>query len=164
MASDLRRTLRDVAVVLVCFALAGVACAFLWHWWWAPAPEGFVAVQRPFFLPDDEFRSTGTYVAVAAPVGILLGVLLTWLLRSDPVAVVLAVLVGSAGAGALMMVVGHALGPESADAVARTLEDFEAVRADLSVEPGAAWLSFPLGAVSGAFFVLLGGTSSAYDE
>lgn len=151
-------------MVLVCFAVAGVACAFLWHWWWAPAPEGVAVAQRPFFRPDDEFRSTGTYVAVAAPAGILLGVLLTWLLRSDPLAVLVAVALGSVGAGALMLVVGQALGPESSDNAARALEDFATVRASMDVEPGAAWLSFPLGAVVGAFFVLLGGTGSAYDE
>lgn len=163
MASDLLRAARDALVVLVCFAVAGVACAFLWYWWWAPAPEGFVLEQRPFFLPDDEFRSTATYVLLAAPAGIVLGVLLTWLLRSNPVVVVLALVAGAAGAAALMIVIGQALGPESADTVARSLENFEAVRADLRVEPGAPWLAFPLGAVAGAFFVLLGASTSEYD-
>lgn len=153
-----------MAVVLLSFAVAAVACAFLWHWWWAPAPEGFVVQDMAYFLPDEEFRSTGTYVAVAAPAGVLLGVLLTWLLRRDPLAVLVAVLAGSAGAAAVMAVVGHALGPDSAHAAAQTMEEYASVRADLRVEPGAAWLAFPVGAVTGAFFVLLGGTPAPYED
>lgn len=151
-------------VVLLCFAAVAVACGFLWHWWWAPAPEGFVVQGRPIFLPDDEFRSTATYVSVAAPAGVLAGAALTWRLRSDPVVVLLAVLAGSVLAAALMATVGQALGPDSAAAAARTLEDFAPVRADLSVEPGAAWLAFPAGAVTAAFFVLLGGSPEPNDS
>lgn len=142
-------------MVLAVFALVGAALAFVWYWWWAPPPEGFVFEEAPYFGPDQEFRSTGTYVALAAPVGALLGSVLTWLLDTDEVLTLVAVLVGSLVAGGVMLAVGHALGPETATAVAAGLADGAAVDADLRVQPGAAWLAFPVGALAGATVVLL---------
>lgn len=155
MASDVRSAARDVAVVLAVSVLVGVALALLWHWWWAPAPEGFVYQRAPFFGPDEEFRSTGTYVALAAPAGVLLGSVVTWLRDSDEVVTLVAVLVGSLLAGGVMLAVGHALGPDTATTVAAGLADGAAVDADLRVQPGPAWLAFPVGALVGCTVVLL---------
>lgn len=137
------------------FLVAGVLGAVAWHAWWAPAPEGFVFEGAPYFGPDEEFRSTGTYVAVAAPMGLVLGVVLAWVLDRDERVTVAALVVGSVLASVVMMVIGHLLGPESASSVARGLADFEPVDADLRVQPGAAWLALPVSTLVGAVVVLL---------
>lgn len=142
--------------MLGAFAVAGVACAFLWHWVWTPAPVGFAYQHQAYFGPDEEFRSTGLYVACAAAVGVVLGVVCTWFLDRDEVVTLVSVVLGAVLAAALMAVIGHALGPESASAVARRTADFEDVTADLRVQPGAPWLAFPVAALVGSVTVLLG--------
>lgn len=137
------------------FLVAGLLGAVVWHAWWAPAPEGFVYDGTPYFGPDEEFRSTGTYVAVATTLGLVLGVVLAWLLDRDERVTLAALVVGSVLASISMMVVGHLLGPESASAVARGVADFETVDADLRVQPGPAWLALPVSTLVGAVVVLL---------
>jgi hypothetical protein len=147
--------LRDVAVVLVAFAVAGAIGAFVWHWWWTPAPTGFVYEKHAYFGPDQEFRSTGTYVAVSAALGFLLGLVLTYLLDRDEVRTLVTLVVGGVLAAAVMAVAGHLLGPESAAQVARGAADGDTVTADLRVQPGAAYASFALSALVGSLVVLL---------
>lgn len=147
--------MRDAVIVLAVYAVAGLACAWAWHAWWDPGSTGFVFEKRPYFGPDDEFRSTGMYVAIAAPVGALLGVVLAWVLDHDEVVTLLAAVLGAVLAGGLMMAVGHALGPETATAAAQHLADGADVRSDLRVQPGPAWLAFPLGSLIGTTVVLL---------
>ena len=147
--------MRDVAVVLVAFAVAGALGAFIWHWWWTPAATGFVFENEPYFGPDLEFRSTGTYVVVSAALGFLLGLVLTWLRDRDEVLTLVSLVVGGALAALLMAVIGHVLGPESAAAVARGAADGDSVTADLRVQPGPAYLPFPVSALIGALVVLL---------
>jgi len=156
LPSEVRATVREVALVIGVFALAGVLCALLWHFWWSPAPTGVTYQHDPYFGPDEEFRSTGMYVAIAAPVGALLGVVLTWLLDRDEVVTLVSLVVGGALAAGLMAAVGHALGPESASAVARRTADFQEVKAELRVQPVAPLLTFPVSALVGSLVVLLG--------
>lgn len=147
--------MRDVAVVLVTFAVAGVLGALVWHWWWSPAPTGFVFEKKPHFGPDLEFRSTGTYVVTSAAIGFLLGLVLTYVRDRDEVVTLIALVLGGALAALLMAVIGHLLGPESAADVARGAADGDPVTADLRVQPGAAYLPFPVSALIGALVVLL---------
>jgi hypothetical protein len=146
---------REVLLVLVVFALAGVVAGFLWYWWWSPAPEGVVFAGEPFFDPDQEFRSTGMFVVIAVPLGLLLSMVLTFWLDRDEVATLFAVLAGACLATVLMAVVGDALGPESAREVAAGRADLEPVAADLRVQPFAPYLALPGSAVVGATSILL---------
>jgi len=155
LASDHRASARDVIVVLLTFAAAGALGALLWHWWWSPAPTGFVFEKEPYFGPDLEFRSTGTYVVVSAGLGFLLGLLLTYLLDRDEVVTLVALVVGGVLAAGVMALVGHLLGPESAAEVARAAADGDSVKADLRVQPGAAYLIFPVASLVGSLVVLL---------
>jgi hypothetical protein len=153
--SDVRQATRDVVLVLVVFVVAGALAGLAWHAWWAPAPEGFVYQEEPYFGPDEEFRSTGTFIAIAAPLGVVLGVVLTWLLDRDEVVTLTALFAGSALGAAAMILVGHLLGPESAGSAAQGVADFGSVKADLRVQPGAPWLVLPVSALVGAVVVLL---------
>lgn len=141
--------------MLVTFALAGALGALVWHWWWTPAPTGFVYQKHAYFGPDDEFRSTGTYVIVSAAIGFLLGLVLTYLLERDEVVTLVALVVGGVIAAAVMAVLGHLLGPESAAHVASGGADGDPVKADLRVQTGAAYLVFAVSALVGSLVVLL---------
>jgi hypothetical protein len=155
LASDRRAYARDIGVVLLSFAVAGALGALVWHWWWTPAPTGFVFEGDAYFGPDLEFRSTGTYVVVSAALGLLLGVVLTYLLDRDEVVTLVALVVGGLLGAAVLALVGHLLGPESAAEVARGAADGDAVKADLRVQPGAAYLIFPVASLVGSLVVLL---------
>ena len=162
MASDVsvvrtaRATLfRQVLIVLVAFVAAGLVCAWLWHAWWAPAPEAVVVDQRVFYDPDVEFRGTGLYMVVAALAGLALGLLFTFLFDHDEVTTLVAVVAGGVLAGLVMAWAGHALGPENAAEVARRTPDFEKIDGDLHAGPLAAYAAFPGGAVLGSVAVLI---------
>jgi hypothetical protein len=143
-------------IVLLVFVLAGLLGGIAWHAWWSPAPVGQVFGDFPYFEPDAEFRSTGMYVALAAPLGVVLGALLTWRLQRDPVVTVVSIVLSSVVAGAVMLLVGRLLGPADAITAARALADGAEVRASLRVQPGAPWCAFPAGALVGVLAVLVG--------
>jgi hypothetical protein len=149
------RTVRQVALVLVTFAVAGVGAAFLWYWWWLPAPEGVAFDGRAYFEPDQEFRSTGMFVAIAVPLGLVLSMVFTLLLSRDEVVTLVSVVLGACLATAVMLVVAHLLGPESAEQAARQADDLEKVEAGLRAQPGAPWLAMPLAAAVGSVSILL---------
>ena len=153
--SDRATLLRQVLIVLVVFVAAGVVCGWLWHAWWAPAPDAVVVDQRVYYEPDVEFRGTGLYMLVAALAGIALGLLFALLFDRDEVTTLAAVVAGGVLAGLVMAWVGHALGPENAAEVARHTADFEKIDGDLHAGPLAAYAAFPGGAVLGTVAVLI---------
>lgn len=151
----MKRPIRLVLAVVLGYAVLGALCGLGWWLWWRPAPVGVVFEQHPFFLPDEEFRSTGLYVAIAAPVGLVLGGVGSWLLRRTPLLAVLALVGGAVAGGAAMLVTGWLLGPESALALARHAKDGTDVHAALRAQPGAAWCAMPAATALGCLGVLL---------
>jgi hypothetical protein len=141
--------------VVLAFALVGVAAGFVWHAWWAPAPKAVVYGHAPYFMPDGEFRSTGMYVAIAAPTGLVLGILTALWRRRDPLVIVLAALVGSIVAGGVMLGMGLLLGPGDPGEAARHTAEMATVPGMLRAQPGAAWCAFPFGTMLGSLMVLL---------
>ena len=152
---DRATLLRQVLIVLVTFVVAGLLCGWLWHAWWAPAPQATVFNKRPYFEPDAEFRGTGLYMLIAGLAGLLLGLFFAYFFDRDEVTTLAAVVVGAVVAGLLMAWVGHLLGPENADTVARRTADFEKIDGDLHAGPLAAYVAFPGGAVIGEAAVLV---------
>ena len=153
--SDRATLLRQVLIVLVSFVVAGLVCAWLWHAWWAPPPQGVVVDKRVFFEPDEEFRGTGLYMLIASLAGLALGLLFAFVFERDEVTTLLAVVAGGVLAGLVMAWVGHLLGPENAAEVARNTADFEKMDGDLHAGPLAAYVAFPGGAVLGSVAVLI---------
>lgn len=137
------------------FALIGAVAGVAWWAWWKPAPLGVVLERHPFFLPDEEFRSTGTYVALAAPIGLVAGAIGSWRMQRDPLVTVVALVLGAVAGGAAMLLTGWLLGPGSALEFARTARDGAVAHAALRVEPGAAWLAMPLATALGCLGFLL---------
>lgn len=141
--------------MVAAYAVAGALAALVWHWWWSPAPVGVVFEGQAYFDPDQEFRATGMFVAVAVPFSLALSLLLTRVFERDELVTLAAVVVGAGVATAVMLAVGQALGPESAAEFARSAEDLDKVRADLHVEPFGAWLAWPASAAGGALTILV---------
>ncbi|WP_235735392.1 hypothetical protein [Nocardioides alcanivorans] len=154
--------LRQAAVTLAAFVVAGVVAAGCWFWWWSPAPETHTYLidgGRPFFEPDQQFRSTGLYLAVAVPLGLVLGAIFLWIHDHDEL-VTLGLVVGSAIVAGLVMVgVGALIGPgEPApiDLTADYPDGYPSVQAALRASPVAWFLGFPGGALVGSVLVLVG--------
>ncbi|MDP3891351.1 hypothetical protein [Nocardioides sp.] len=152
---------RDAVVITGVFAVVGAVAGVVWEAWWTP-PRG-VAYEGQFVMDSvalqSEFSATGSYVAISAALGLLLGVVLTALFDHDELVTLVAVAVGAVLAGWLMREVGAVLGPPDPRQLVGSLEDFTELPADLRVQ-GSAWVVFPAGALTGALVVLLGLTRS----
>ena len=153
------RALR-LGATLLAFAAGGVLAGVVWHALWTP-PTGLVFDDEWVFdsagAPLD-VSGTALYVVVALATGLVLGLATTLTTRRDEVAVLAAVVVGSALAGVLMAMTGHALGPPDPRPLAAGKEDFTAIDADLRVEGASPYVALPAGALSAtaAGFLLLG--------
>ncbi len=150
-----KRAAKATLLVVLALAALGALAGIGWWLWWRPVPAGLVWAHHPFFLPDDEFRSTGEFVMIAGPLGLVVGVLGMWRLRLDPVLSLAALLTGACAATGAMLLVGHLLGPGSAVDFARRAGDGTLVHAGLRAQPLAAWVTMPLGVVLGALGMLL---------
>lgn len=140
------------------FLAAAVAAGVLWEHWWTP-PTGIVSGQE-FFLDEQglgaEFSGTGLYVVVALATGCLLGVLVAVAFRRHEMVTLVVTLAAAGVAGWVMARVGEALGPPDPDPLARGLEDWSPLVADLTVAGTSPYLALPIGALvglAGAMFV-----------
>ena len=146
-------------LVVLAFALGGVAAGFVWERLWSP-PSGVVVDHR--WGPADavalqqEFSGTGWYVVVAVVTGLLLGLGAALLADRTPV-LTLAAVVGGAALGAwLMLRGGVALGPADPQRLAATAEDGTRLPAQLSVSGWSPYGALPLGALVGLILVFIG--------
>lgn len=156
------RLLRQALATLACFLAAGAVAAVLWFWWWSPAPETHSYLLdggRPVFEPDEQFRSTGLYLAVAVPLGLVLGAVFMWIHDHDELWTLGIVVVSALLAGLVMAGVGTLIGPPEPSAIdlqADYPDGLPTVEAALSAAPVAWFLGFPGGALVGCVLVLVG--------
>lgn len=140
-----------VPLAVTGFVLAGILAACVWVWVWTP-PVG-VVIDHEFFLTDaalnSGFAGTGSYMLVAAAAGALLGVATAAWFSGDPLRGLAVGLAGSILAGTVMLLVGPMLGPDDPVFLARTLPDRTELAAGLAVAAKGAWLSFPVGTLTG---------------
>lgn len=163
MPGRLRSAPLRVLVLLVTvgllFTAGGVVGGWLWERQWT-APTG-VAFQHQFVLvgrgPERDFSGTGTYLVIALAVGLALGLTTALVVRGREWLTLAAVVVSSAAAGWLMMVVGHRIGPPDPATLAAGAEDFTRIKQDLTVQGASPLLALPFGAILGLAggFVLL---------
>jgi hypothetical protein len=146
-----RWILGQLVVVVALGPAVGVLAGWLWERAWTPATG--VALRHQFALDGQgapqAFGATGSYVFWAIAAGILAGVLAGLVARSHELATLGLLLGGAALGGWLMAVVGHSLGPPDPAVLAKTLADFEPLRADLRVAGLAPYLALPAGALLG---------------
>lgn len=153
---------RQALIALLVFVMAGAVAGALWFWLWSPAPETsayLIDGGRPFFDDDLEFRSTGIYLVVAVPLGLVLGALFMWIHDRDELFTLGVVAVAAVAAGLVMVGVGALLGPgqpESIDVTVAHPDGFPTAKAALEASPVAWFLGFPGGALVGCVLVLVG--------
>jgi uncharacterized membrane protein YeaQ/YmgE (transglycosylase-associated protein family) len=152
-----RRLVIDAVSILIVSAVVGVAAGFVWERLWTP-PSG-LAYQGKWGLDGEglphDFSGTGLYALVAIVAGLLLGVVVALVFDRDEVVTLAAGVVGAALAGALMWLVGTALGPADPHTLAKAADDFEPIVSDLRVRGRGAFVAFPLGATLSAAAVFL---------
>lgn len=156
--TDLGRAVRQLLVVLAVTIGAGAVAGLVWEWLWTP-PVGVVQHHR-WVLDEaalrDDFSGTGTYIAVAAVAGVLVGALVALLFDRSELVTLVALVVGSVVAGWLMYRVGLAVGPADPRALARTAEEGAHLPGQLKVLGWSPFVAFPSGALVGLVVVFLG--------
>ncbi|MCP3421242.1 hypothetical protein [Nocardioides pinisoli] len=153
------RLVRRVLAVLALFVAGGAAGGVLWERLW-DAPTG-VAFKGRWYLepagPDLSFESIALFVVIAFPLGLVLGVL-AGLWRGRETVTLVAVLVASGVAAAVMYGVGSALGPPDPQALAAGRPDYTTLPGDLGLtapdEGRVTWhatalVALPAGAMAG---------------
>lgn len=152
--------LRRVVVIVLVFAAAGALAGVLWEWLWTP-PAGVVVHHQ--WLQDEQglrgdFAGTGSYVAVAAIAGFLVGAAVAFVYDAAEIVTLLAVLAGALLAGWLMHRVGLALGPADPRHLAASAKDGTRIPGRLSVSGDSEFRAFPAGALLGLVIVFFGFT------
>lgn len=158
----------QMVAVLAVFAGAGALCGWLWFKVWTPPPGAVFAHQ---WFPDPveaglraEFSGTGLYVVIAVLGGLVVGAVTAYFFGRSEIATLVAVVVGSALAGWLMLRVGMELSPLNPEVLAKAAEDGTKLSGHLYVadasDPDAlvlrpALLCFPAGALVGLAVVYL---------
>ncbi|MEZ5092384.1 hypothetical protein [Nocardioides sp.] len=146
-----RRTLLQISLVVLLALGAGLAGAWVWESRWTPVTG--VALHHEFVLDQQgapaDFTATGSYVVWALVFGLLAGLLAGVVTRGRELTTLVVLLVSAGVGGWLMVQVGQALGPPDPAALAKTLDDFTPMTADLRVHGVAPLLALPAGALLG---------------
>lgn len=150
--------IRQAAIAVVAFAVAGAVAGVVWEWLWTP-PVG-VVVDHKWLMGlaglRAEFSATGVYVVVASVAGLLTAVLCALFLDRAELVTLVAVVVGAVLAGWVMVQVGQALGPADPRELAETARDGTRLPSDLRIVGKSPYVAFPAGATLGLAVVLLG--------
>jgi hypothetical protein len=149
----------ELGVVIAALAAIGALAGVVWQWAWTPTVG--VAVDHHWSAGDalglqHEFSGTGWYVVVGAVAGLLGGLAVALFADRVPLLTLAAVVVGSALAAWLMLLVGTALGPADQDVVAHTAADGTKIPMQLTVTGHSPWIALPSGALAGLVIVFIG--------
>jgi hypothetical protein len=154
-----KQVVLQLGLVVVALAAIGALAGVVWQWVWTPTVG--VVVDHHWSAGDaiglqHEFSGTGWYVVVALVAGLVAGIAVALLADRVPLLTLAAVVVGSALAAWLMVVVGTALGPPDPDVAARTADDGTRLPMQLTVTGHSPWIALPSGALLGLLFVFIG--------
>lgn len=150
--------IRQVLIVLILFAVAGAVGGLLWEWLWAP-PTGVVVNHQ--WLQDegglrDDFSGTGTYVAVAAIAGLLIGAAVAVFFDRAELVTLLVVAGGSVLAAWVMYHVGLWVSPPDPGPLAESAKNGTHLPGRLLVSGDSPFVAFPGGALVGLVVVFFG--------
>jgi hypothetical protein len=154
-----RRWAAQLGLVVAVCAVAGALAGVVWQWVWTPT-MGVVADHEWHAVDatglQHEFSGTGWFVVVAAVAGLVAGIVAALFFDRVPLLTLAALVVGSAVATWLMVLVGTALGPSDPDSLARTAADGTKLPIQLTVSGHSPWIAFPTGALIGLVLVFVG--------
>jgi len=161
------RLTRPLLLILV-FAVAGIAGGYAWRYLWTP-PTGVASEGRWIPTPVEEglqgaFSAVGWYVVVALTLGLLLGALTAFVLDRAEIVGVLVALVGSVLTAYLILTVGESLSPPDPDEVAAESDDGTEIPGDLELDGRTPLLSAPIGALTALSTVYLLTTRRRLDQ
>ena len=149
----------QLGLVVAALAAVGALAGVVWQWLWTPTVG--VVVDHRWTAGDalglqHEFSGTGWYVAVGLVAGLVAGVGVALLVDRVPLLTLAAVVIGSALAAWVMLLVGSALGPPDPAIAARTADDGTRLPMELSVTGRSPWIALPSGALIGLLVVFIG--------
>jgi hypothetical protein len=149
---------RDAAAVIATFLVLGVLGGVLWHVLVTPAE--FTRLARGGAMGEDElakiFGADGWYAVIGSLAGLAAGLALSWWRSRDALLTSGLLVIGSAVAAVVMLLVGHLLGPGTPRAALAAAKVGSKVPERLDVDSFIVYLVWPVGALAGALFVLLG--------
>jgi hypothetical protein len=150
--------LRDVALVVAWFVVAGVVGAFLW-WQLTPLAE-YTRTSASAQMGEDQLgrqvAADGWFFVIGAVGGLVSGVALLVLRRRDPVAMVVLVTLGAFLASWLMLRIGLWLGPANPKDALPDVAVGDKVPLQLRTGADGVVFSWPLAALLAAVGVLWG--------
>jgi MFS superfamily sulfate permease-like transporter len=156
--TDARRgsLLLDATVVLGGFLLAAVAVCLVWPQLVDPVTVTRTEVGTVVGEAElgQRFDKDAWYVVLAAVAGLVLGIALTAWRRSHEVATVLLVAAAACLAAWISAVVGTWAGPEDPERLLARAEVGTTAPEQVRVDAPAAYLVWPIAAVTGALVVL----------
>lgn len=157
--------------VLVLFAVAGVGAGWLWQHLWDP-PHGVVADHTWYTTESGlraDFAGTGLYVVIALGAGLVVGGVAAFVFDRSELVTLAAVTVGSVLAAWVMWKVGVHASAADPHVLAKTAPNGTKLAGNLHVSGSgrlsvhwheirvpAAYLAFPVGALSSLAVVFLG--------
>lgn len=149
----------QLGLVVAALAAVGALAGVVWQWLWTPTVG--VVVDHRWTAGDalglqHEFSGTGWYVVVGLVAGLVAGIAVALLVDRVPLLTLAAVVVGSALAAWMMLLVGSALGPPDPAIAARTADDGTRLPMELSVTGRSPWIALPSGALVGLLVVFIG--------
>jgi ABC-type nitrate/sulfonate/bicarbonate transport system permease component len=153
------RVALPLLLAVLALAAVGALAGAVWNWLWTPT-SGVVYDHR--WTAGDalglqhQFSSTGWYVVVAAVAGLVAGIAVSLVVDRVPLLTLVAVVVGSALAAWVMLVVGTALGPPDPATAAKTADDGTRLPEHLDVSGRSPFIAFPVGALLGLVLVFIG--------
>ena len=149
---------RDAAIVLGTFLVLGVLGGLLW--WALVSPAEFTKFTSGGEMAENElskqFGADGWFVVIGFLAGLVAGLVLTAWRTRDPLLTSLLLVVGAVVAASAMTLVGGWLGPGDTDQALRAAAVGGRVPEPLDVDTITVYLGWPIGALAGALFVLLG--------
>jgi hypothetical protein len=145
-------------IVIGAFALLGVFAGVLW--WLLVSPAEFTKLPSGGSMGEvdlgRQFNADGWYVVIAAVLGLVSGLALTWWRSRDPLLTSLLLIPGSAAAAVLMALTGHLLGPGPTRAALAAAKVGARVPERLDVDTIVVYLTWPIAVLLGSLVVLLG--------
>jgi hypothetical protein len=145
-------------IVIGSFVLLGVLAGVLW--WLLVSPAEFTKLPSGGSMGEvdlgRQFNADGWYVVIAAVLGLVSGLALTWWRSRDPLLTSLLLIPGSAAAAVLMALTGHLLGPGPTRAALAAAKVGARVPERLDVDTIVVYLTWPIAVLLGALVVLLG--------
>lgn len=164
-SAGLRAPVVWVLIVVASYAVVGAAAGWLWHALWNPTVG---RVIQGGWYPDEaglrgDFSGTGLYVLIAAGAGLLLGLVVAIFGGRRPMLTLAAVVVGSALAAWLMVLVGEGLSPaEDPHVAAETAKEGDKLPSTLRVSGLTPVLMLPMGSLAAValVYVMFSGSSS----